>query len=140
MKSKSEMEADQEEPEVPLAQHLAHHPACHFRVPVVERAKERSHDSTDDQGVVEVRNAKVRGTQLPVKGSNREAVIPVEAGNKELEIGNQCRTSSGTAKCTSPPQMVANQLKILIPVGTEITMVAKTKKVLPAGPRPTVNI
>ena len=36
--------------------------------------------------------------------------------------------------------MVASQLKILIPVGTEITMVAKTKKVLAAAPRPTVNM
>ena len=44
---KGEMEADQEEPEVPLAERLAHHPACHFRVPVVERAKERKHDGAD---------------------------------------------------------------------------------------------
>ncbi len=32
-----------------------------------------------------------------------------------------------------PPHMVASQLKILMPVGTEMTMVAKVKKVLAAG-------
>ena len=39
-----------------------------------------------------------------------------------------------------PPHNVASQLKILIPVGTEITIVEKTKKVFPAGPIPTVNM
>ncbi len=46
----------------------------------------------------------------------------------------------GTLKIIFPPHSVPSQLKILIPVGTEITIVEKTKKVFPAGPIPTVNI
>src|SRR5882757_5889868 len=35
-----EVEANQEEPEVPLAQCLAHHPARYLGIPVVERSKD----------------------------------------------------------------------------------------------------
>ena len=66
-----EMESNDEEPEVPLAQRLAHHPARHLRVPVVEGAKERSNDRAD-QNIVKVRNHKVRAAQLPVERSRRK--------------------------------------------------------------------
>ena len=46
----------------------------------------------------------------------------------------------GTLKMIFPPHSVPSQLKILIPVGTEITIVENTKKVFPSGPIPTVNI
>ena len=39
----------------------------------------------------------------------------------------------GVAKRTRPPQMVASQLKILMPVGTEMIIVASVKKVLWPG-------
>jgi hypothetical protein len=39
-----------------------------------------------------------------------------------------------------PPHMVASQLKILIPVGTAIAIVDRTKNVFPAELMPTVNM
>src|SRR5690625_2624508 len=39
-----------------------------------------------------------------------------------------------------PPHIVANQLKILIPVGTAIAIVATAKIEFATGPIPTVNI
>src|SRR5207247_9466370 len=53
---------------------------------------------------------------------------------------NSSQKTTDTFKTRFPPQQSASQLKILIPVGTEITIVEKTKKVFPAGPMPTVNI
>src|SRR5690625_905156 len=41
---------------------------------------------------------------------------------------------------TLPPHIVASQLKILIPVGTAMAMVATAKIELATGPKPTVNI
>ena len=50
------------------------------------------------------------------------------------------QNSIGVAKRILPPHMVPIQLKILMPVGTAMSMVEKTKKVLPAGLMPTVNM
>ena len=41
------MEADQEQPEVPLAQRLARHPASDFGIPIVERRENGEHDPAD---------------------------------------------------------------------------------------------
>ena len=48
--------------------------------------------------------------------------------------------SIGVVNLTLPPHMVNNQLKILIPVGTAIAIVATAKIALAIGPRPVVNI
>ena len=45
-----------------------------------------------------------------------------------------------TVKWIFPPHIVASQLKILIPVGTAMTMVARAKNVFAAAPMPTVNM
>src|SRR5665213_4448768 len=60
-----EMEADQEEPEMPLAQCLAHHPARHLGIPVVKRTEKREHDGAD-QDIVEVCDHKVGSAHLPL--------------------------------------------------------------------------
>ena len=39
-----------------------------------------------------------------------------------------------------PPHNVASQLKILMPVGTEMAIVAKVKKVFAPAPMPTANM
>src|SRR5882757_1622868 len=65
------MESNDEEPEVPLPQRLAHHPARHLRIPIVEGAKERSNDRTN-QNIVKVSNHKIRAAQLPVEGRRRK--------------------------------------------------------------------
>src|SRR5699024_9418441 len=41
---------------------------------------------------------------------------------------------------TCPPHIVANQLNILIPVGTAIAIVPTAKIELATGPKPTVNM
>ena len=46
----------------------------------------------------------------------------------------------GISKRIFPPYMVASQLNILMPVGTEMAKVAMAKKVTPNEFRPTVNI
>jgi hypothetical protein len=48
--------------------------------------------------------------------------------------------SNGVLKFNQPPQIVANQEKILIPVGTAITIVAAVKYALVSTSKPTVNI
>ena len=48
--------------------------------------------------------------------------------------------SKGGLKFIHPPQMVANQLKILMPVGTAIIIVAEVKYALVSTSKPTVNI
>jgi hypothetical protein len=48
--------------------------------------------------------------------------------------------NKGVVILTHPPQIVANQLKILIPVGTAITIVAAVKYALVSTSKPTVYI
>src|SRR5882762_8675661 len=48
--------------------------------------------------------------------------------------------SIGVLKWIFPPHMVASQLKILIPVGTAIAIVERTKNVFAFGFMPTVNM
>jgi hypothetical protein len=48
--------------------------------------------------------------------------------------------SNGVLKFNQPPQIVANQLKILIPVGTAIIIVADVKYALVSTSNPTVNM
>ena len=53
---------------------------------------------------------------------------------------NPVAKSIGVAKRNRPPHMVAIQLKILIPVGTEIRNVIAPKKEFNTGPSPTTNM
>jgi hypothetical protein len=48
--------------------------------------------------------------------------------------------NKGALKFSQPPQIVANQENILIPVGTAITMVAAVKYARVSTSSPTVNI
>ncbi len=67
-----EMKADDEEPEVPFAELLAHHAAGDFGIPVVEGGEERKEDCAD-QNIVEVCHDKVGVAELPVEGGRRRA-------------------------------------------------------------------
>ena len=53
---------------------------------------------------------------------------------------NPRQNSIGVANRIFPPQRVASQLKILMPVGTATSRVEAAKKALPAGAMPTVNM
>ena len=48
--------------------------------------------------------------------------------------------SIGVLSRRSPPQVVASQLRIMIPVGTEIRMVEAAKAVFATGPSPVANM
>jgi hypothetical protein len=122
-----------------LPRRLAQHAAGHLWIPIVESGKEHE-ENCSHQHVVEVGDNKVRTAELPVEGRDRKHDAG-EACNEELEQESDGKTSSTYGEDgLLPPQMVASQLKILIPVGTEMTMVARVKNVFGAAPRPTVNM
>ena len=50
------------------------------------------------------------------------------------------QNSIGVVKRILPPHIVPSQLKILMPVGTAISMVETAKKVFAAGVMPTANM
>src|SRR6202041_2989098 len=80
---KSEMEADQEKPEMPFTELLAQHASSHLWIPIIERRKDHEENGTD-QNVVKVRYDKIRVTELPVKWRNRQH-DPRKARNQELK-------------------------------------------------------
>src|SRR6266567_3535647 len=53
---------------------------------------------------------------------------------------NAIENNMGVAKRILPPQMVASQLKVLMPVGMETSMVESVKKALPNEVMPMVNM
>jgi len=53
---------------------------------------------------------------------------------------NPSTNINGVVNLKLPPYNVANQLKIFIPVGTAITIVAAVKYALVSTSKPTVNI
>ena len=66
-------------------------------------------------------------------------MIPVSPATRNWKR-KAMQNSIGVLNSIFPPHMVANQLKILIPVGTAIAIVENTKKVLAFAPMPTVNM
>ena len=67
-----EVEADQEQPEMPFAQSFAQHAAGHLRIPVVEGGEEHEEDCTD-QHVVKVSDDEIGAAKLPVEGGEQPA-------------------------------------------------------------------
>src|SRR5664279_4952343 len=61
-----EMKADEEQPEVPLAERLIPHAACNFWVPIIERGED-GEDQTANQYIVEMRDHEVRVAELPIE-------------------------------------------------------------------------
>src|SRR5262249_32759830 len=61
------VEANHEKPEMPFAQAFTEHTPGDFRVPVIESAKQREHDSAYDY-VMKVSNNEVGEAKLPIDG------------------------------------------------------------------------
>ena len=78
-----EMEANEEEPEMPLAELVAKHSAGHLRIPVVERGEDHEEDGAD-QHVVEVGDNEVRVASCQSKGDDGKHDAG-EAGDEELK-------------------------------------------------------
>ena len=72
MSVERQVEADDEQPEVPLAQRLAQHSPGHLGEPVVERAEDREEDAAHDD-VVEMRHHEIRVAELPIERRRRSA-------------------------------------------------------------------
>ena len=66
-------------------------------------------------------------------------MIPVRPAIRNWKR-NPTQNSMGVLNSIFPPHIVANQLKILMPVGTAIAMVERTKNVLAFELMPTVNM
>src|SRR3989442_15722817 len=66
-------------------------------------------------------------------------MIPVRPATRNWKR-KATQNSIGVLNSIFPPHMVANQLKILIPVGTAIAIVDSTKNVLALELMPTVNM
>ena len=66
-------------------------------------------------------------------------MIPVSPAMRNWNR-NAVQKSIGALNWIFPPHIVASQLKILIPVGTAMAIVVKTKKVLAVELIPTVNM
>jgi hypothetical protein len=68
-----------------------------------------------------------------------DKTIPVKPPNVNKKIKPLAK-SIGVFNTIVPPNIVATQLKILIPVGTAIIIVALVKYALVSTSKPTVNI
>jgi hypothetical protein len=81
---------------------------------------------------VEVRDHKVGVAQLPVERGSREHDAG-QSGDQELEEEADAEHHRSREDDLAAPDR-RQPVEDLDPVGTEITIVAKTKNVLPAGP------
>ena len=66
-REEGEIEADDDQPERPFTEALAHHPAGHLRKPVIDGAQQRK-DRAADQHVVEVSDDEIGIVHLGVEG------------------------------------------------------------------------
>ena len=79
-----DLEADEQQPEVDLAQALVEHLACHLRPPEVQAGEEHEHDGAE-HGVVEVGNDEVAVGDVEVQRRRRQD----DAGQTTEEEGDQ---------------------------------------------------
>jgi hypothetical protein len=68
-----------------------------------------------------------------------DKMIPVKPPNVNKKM-NPLANSIGVVNTIEPPNIVATQLKILIPVGTAMIIVALVKYARVSTSKPTVNI
>src|ERR1044071_5512527 len=84
---KSEIETDEKEPEVNLAQSFIHHAAGHFGNPVVQASKHRKYRATN-QDIVKMRNDEVGVMNLYIHGNagqHNSGKTPNQEHEKETE-------------------------------------------------------
>ncbi len=78
-----QMEADQEQPEMPFAEGFIQHSSSHFWVPVIERGEDGKHNPAYHR-VMKMRDYEIRQAKLPIEGGTRQHDAG-QAGNQELE-------------------------------------------------------
>ena len=118
------VEADEQQPEVHLAEPLVEHPAGHLREPEVEAGEHREHDGAE-QHVVEVRHHEVGVGDVEVQ---RRAGQEDAGQAAEQERDQEADANSiGVSKVSWPRHIVPIQLKNFTPVGTAIRNVMNEK-------------
>jgi hypothetical protein len=118
-------DADEGQPEMDLRERLRVIVAEHLREPVVPAAED-AEGRAERHRVVEVRDDVVGVVQRAVDAGVRQDTTPVTPPTVNRKM-KPIAQSIGVAKRIEPPHMVAIQEKILMPVGTAITMVAAMK-------------
>src|SRR5690348_16588652 len=81
---KCEIEANKEQPEMPVTQRRVHHAAGDFRNPEVEPGKHREHCAAD-KNVMKMRHDKKRIVHLPIDGNGSEHYAREAADKKHEE-------------------------------------------------------
>src|SRR5262249_18678745 len=97
----SEVEPDQEQPEMPFAEGLVEHPPGYFRIPIIESAEEGENDSTHDH-VVEMRYHKIGAGELPVERRGSEHNSRQAAAKKLKQKGEAEQHGRGIADLPAP--------------------------------------
>src|SRR5215471_3472696 len=98
---KRQMEADQEQPEVPLAQGLIPHPAGNFGVPVI-KSSEDSKDKPAHKHIVEMGDNEVRVPELPIEWRGREHDARQPSDQKLEKEGDAKQHRDGYADLSAP--------------------------------------
>ena len=107
----------------------------HF--PPEMHARQDAEHNAADNDIVEMRYDKIRIVELII--CRCASMTPVTPPSTKEGI-KATAYSIGVVNLTFPPQMVKSQLKILMPVGTAIAIVATANIALAIGPSPVVNI
>ncbi len=107
------VEADEQHPEVDLAEPLVEHPAGQLRPPEVVAGEHREDHGAEDR-VVEVRDDEVAVGQVEVESRAGEDDAG-QAAEEEGRRGSPSPTASGVSMTTLPPHIVPIQLKNFTP-------------------------
>ncbi len=109
----------------------------HFRPPEMHARQDAEHNAADND-IVEMRYDKIRIVELIIcrRGRQHDTRDSSEYERRNKGDGIQHRRSEFDVSS----QMVKSQLKILMPVGTAIAIVATANIALAIGPSPVVNI
>ena len=111
---------------LPLPEALVEHPPEHLRPPVVEPGEEREDDPAEQRRSGSARRRSTCRCTCQSTG-NAARKIPVRPPNVKSARKPSAK-SIGVSKLRLPRQVVASQLKILIPVGTAMTIDEIMKK------------
>ena len=121
------VEADEEQPEIPLAEPLAQHAAGDLREPVVERAEQREHRAAD-QHVVEMRDDEERVVHLQVERHRREHHAGQAADRRTMTKKPSTNSIGVPDRRAARPTSSRSSRRSASPVGIAIIMLAAVKK------------
>ena len=119
LRQERQVEADEGQPEVPLAEPLVEEPAEHLRPPVIEPAEHAEHRSAE-QHVVEVRDDVVAVVDLPVDREGGKEDAGEAAHREERDEADRPEQRRIEDEVAAPHR--GDPVEDLHPVGTAITI------------------